>query len=59
MCHERFDKQPGLIQHAKNVHHQTIIRCRNCGLEFLHEEDRSHHAQQEKEKKVSTCMLLR
>jgi hypothetical protein len=59
MCHERFDKQPDLVQNAKNVHHLTKIRCRNCGLELLHEEDRLHHAQQEKEKEVYTYMLLR
>jgi hypothetical protein len=39
ICHdERFDKQPDLMQHAKKVHHWTKIRCRNCGLELLHEE---------------------
>jgi hypothetical protein len=59
MCHDRFDKQPDLIQRAKNVHHQTKIGCRNCGLELLHEEDMLYHAQQEKEKKVSAYMLLR
>ena len=52
ICHERFDKHQDLIEHARKVHHQSIIRCRNCGMEFLHEEDRLHHVQEEKEKKV-------
>lgn len=51
-CHERFDKHQDLIQHARKVHHQSVIRCRNCGMEFLHEEDRLHHVQDEKEKEA-------
>jgi hypothetical protein len=49
LCKERFDKQEELVQHAKKVHHQPITKCRNCGMEFLHEEDRLHHVKQEKE----------
>ena len=43
LCNERFDKQEELVQHAKKVHRQPIMKCRNCGMEFLHEEDRLHH----------------
>ena len=52
LCNERFGRQQELVEHAKKVHRQAVIKCRNCGMEFLHEEDRLHHVQQEKEKKV-------
>jgi hypothetical protein len=39
-------------QHAKKAHRQPVTRCRQCGMEFLHEEDRLHHVQQEKERKI-------
>lgn len=39
-------------KHARKVHHQSIIKGHNCGMDFLHEEDRLHHVQQEKEKKA-------
>ena len=52
LCHERFDKHQDLIKHTRKVHHQSIIKCHNCGMDFLHEEDRLHHVQQEKEKKA-------
>jgi uncharacterized C2H2 Zn-finger protein len=51
-CHEKFDRREDLIQHARKVHYQSITKCRNCGMEFLHEEDRLRHVQQEKEKKI-------
>ena len=36
------------IKHARKVHHQSIIKCHDYGIDFLHEEDRQHHVQQEK-----------
>jgi hypothetical protein len=27
-------------KHARKVHHQSIIKGHNCGVDFLHEEDR-------------------
>ena len=51
-CHEKFDRRDDLIQHARKVHYQSITKCRNCGMEFLHEEDRLHHVKQEKERKT-------
>jgi hypothetical protein len=41
-------------QHAKKAHRQPVTRCRECGMEFLREEDRLHHVQQEKERKIDT-----
>jgi len=52
VCRTRFNKHQELIQHAKKVHHQSVMKCHSCGMEFLHEEDRLHHVQQEKEKKI-------
>jgi uncharacterized C2H2 Zn-finger protein len=52
LCTEKFGKQEELVQHVKKVHHQAVMRCRECGMEFLHVEDRLHHVQQEKEKKM-------
>jgi len=60
ICHdERFDKQPDLMQHAKKVHHWTKIRCRNCGLELLHEE-RSYTIYNRKKRKrcLPTCYYI-
>jgi uncharacterized C2H2 Zn-finger protein len=52
LCTERFSKQEELVLHAKKVHRQPVMRCRECGMEFLREEDRLHHVQQEKERKI-------
>ena len=51
-CHEKFNKLDNLIEHLKNVHHQSIPKCHNCGKEFLHEKDRLHHVREENEKKA-------
>jgi uncharacterized Zn finger protein len=52
LCTQKFSKHEELVQHAKKVHGQPVARCRECGMEFLHEEDRLHHVQQEKERKM-------
>jgi hypothetical protein len=49
LCTEKFSKNEELVQHAKKVHRQPITRCREHAMEFLHEEDRLHHVQQEKD----------
>jgi hypothetical protein len=52
LCTEKFAKHEELVQHAKRIHRQPVTRCRECGMEFIHEEDRLHHVQEEKERKI-------
>jgi tRNA U54 and U55 pseudouridine synthase Pus10 len=52
ICHQAFDKEEELFKHAKEEHHKAVIKCHNCGMQFLHEKDRLHHIQEEKKKKV-------
>jgi len=35
----------------RKIHHRPILRCQNCGLEFVKESDRFRHLQEEKAKK--------
>jgi hypothetical protein len=51
-CREKYNKLDDLIQHMKNVHHQSVLKCHNCGMEFLHEKERLHHVREENEKKT-------
>lgn len=51
-CREKYNKLEDLIQHMKNVHHQAVLKCRNCGMEFLHEKERLHHVREENERKA-------
>lgn len=46
-CDEKFQNYDDLIQHARHVHHHTIVTCTTCGKEFIHEHDRLHHAREE------------
>ena len=50
-CHQAFDKEEELFKHAKEEHHKPVIKCHNCGMQFLHEKDRLHHIQEEKRRK--------
>jgi uncharacterized Zn finger protein len=34
---EKFKSYDELIQHARHVHHHPIVKCHNCGKEFIHE----------------------
>jgi hypothetical protein len=52
ICHQVFSKNEHLINHMKEIHHKPILKCYNCGKEFLHEKDRLHHIQEEKKKKI-------
>jgi Fe2+ or Zn2+ uptake regulation protein len=36
----------------RQIHHHHIIKCRECGKEFIHEKDRLHHVREEHEKKA-------
>ena len=49
-CHEKFTSYNELIEHMKVIHRSNIIKCHECGKEFLHEKDRLHHIREEKEK---------
>ena len=48
----KFSKDEELIEHARHIHHHKIAKCADCGKEFVHEEDRLHHARKEHEKKM-------
>ncbi len=51
-CREKYNKVDDLIQHMKSVHHQSVLKCHNCGMEFLHEKERLHHVREENERKA-------
>lgn len=52
ICHRAFDKREQLMNHTKEEHHKPILKCSNCGMQFLYEKDRFHHIQEEKKKKI-------
>ncbi len=56
-CGEKFSKHEDLINHARHIHHHTIVKCNQCGKEFVHEKDRLHHVQQEHKKKLESRHL--
>ncbi len=35
-----------------HIHHQPIVKCNECGREFIHEKDRLHHVREEHEQKT-------
>lgn len=49
---EKFDTYEELIEHARNVHDNVVLKCNKCGKEFLHEKDRLHHVREEHEKEM-------
>lgn len=49
---EKFDTYEELIDHARKIHHQTILKCNKCGKLFIHEKDRLHHVREEHEKEM-------
>jgi hypothetical protein len=56
-CGQKFKKYDELIAHAScspcyYVHHDTIVKCNDCGQEFIHEKDRLHHVREEHNQKV-------
>ncbi len=51
-CGEKFESYVELITHARHVHHHAIVKCHECGKEFIHEKDRLHHVREEHEQKV-------
>jgi DNA-directed RNA polymerase subunit RPC12/RpoP len=51
-CGQKFDKYDELVAHARHVHHDTVVKCHDCGKVFIHEKDRLHHVREEHEQKV-------
>ena len=43
-----------LINHARQMHHHPIVKCNECGREFIHEKDRLHHVREEHEEKIDS-----
>ncbi|HKG71635.1 MAG TPA: hypothetical protein VKA87_07030, partial [Nitrososphaeraceae archaeon] len=36
------------------IHHHPIVKCNECGREFIHEKDRLHHVREEHEEKIDS-----
>lgn len=53
-CKEKLESYNELINHARRVHHRTIVKCSGCGKEFIHEKDRLHHSREEHQDKVKS-----
>jgi uncharacterized Zn finger protein len=53
-CRQKFESYDELIAHSRHIHHHSIVKCQECGKEFIHEQDRLHHVREEHEKKVDS-----
>ena len=42
LCGEEFVNYKDLIAHARHVSHHPIMKCHECGKEFIHEKYRLH-----------------
>jgi hypothetical protein len=51
-CMEQFESYEGLVGHTRHAHHHDIVKCIECGKEFIHEKDRLHHSREEHKKKL-------
>jgi uncharacterized C2H2 Zn-finger protein len=52
-CDEKFSDHEDLVKHVRKIHHHTIVKCTECGMEFIHEKHRLEHFRKEhKEKKA-------
>jgi uncharacterized C2H2 Zn-finger protein len=49
---EKFNTYNELIEHARKIHHYTILKCSKCGKQFYHEKDRLHHVREEHGKEM-------
>ena len=36
------------------MHHHPLVKCHECGREFIHEKDRLHHVREEHEEKIDS-----
>ncbi len=50
-CEEKFSDHEGLVKHVRKIHHYTIVKCAECGQEFIHEKHRLAHFRKEHEEK--------
>ena len=50
----KISKYEDLINHARHIHHHPIVKCNECGREFIHEKDRLHHVREEHEAKMDS-----
>jgi uncharacterized C2H2 Zn-finger protein len=50
--HLKLKTYEELILHMRQIHHHHIIKCRECGKEFIHEKDRLHHVREQHEKEA-------
>ena len=52
-CTEKFPSHDELVKHVRKIRHHTIVKCTECGQEFIHEKHRLEHFRKEhKEKKT-------
>ena len=52
-CDDKFSNHDDLVKHVRKAHHHTIVKCSECGREFIHEKHRLVHFRKEhKEKKM-------
>jgi hypothetical protein len=49
--HGKFQNYEEFIVHTKHVHH-PVVKCRECGKEFIHEKDRLHYVREQHEQKL-------
>ena len=49
---QKFDTYEELIEHSREIHHHTILKCHKCEKQFIHEKDRLHHVREEHEKEM-------
>jgi uncharacterized C2H2 Zn-finger protein len=54
---EKFAKYEDLIRHASHTHLHPIVKCNECGKEFVHKKDRLHHVREEHKMKVENRQL--
>jgi DNA-directed RNA polymerase subunit RPC12/RpoP len=51
-CKQKFGTSEELIKHARDIPHLPILKCHNCGKQFIHAKDRLHHVREEQEKEI-------
>ena len=54
-CHEKFHEYSELVNHVKRRHHGPVLRCHNCGQDFVKASNRYHHLQEEKARRQDSA----
>jgi uncharacterized C2H2 Zn-finger protein len=49
---EKFENYDKLIEHARKIHHRTILKCSKCKKQFYREKDRFRHVHEEHGKEM-------